>query len=155
MDEELTDDPAEAMDTDTEDTGIEIVGWVSGKVIPILKQTPIVRAVLQLANNKMLRSLYFVDALPDGAIKKTGFARTALVDAATELGHAQVLERLKSDKTYVHRLSTAVSAIFDCHGLSYFPFLLAVPAHQQQPWGDQEIFRRRRGDRLQADGHLY
>ncbi|CDO71996.1 hypothetical protein BN946_scf184943.g31 [Trametes cinnabarina] len=103
-DEELDIEDASDIDSDADDSGIEIVPPQSGK-LALGDQHRRVRRVLKHAIYTTHVDIAIKNAFPDGPQKHGNTVHKALVNAATKFAYDDILRRLKKDEDYAALLA--------------------------------------------------
>ncbi|KAI0819803.1 hypothetical protein BC628DRAFT_1525366 [Trametes gibbosa] len=103
-DDKLTINDASGTNSDTEDSGVEVVLPQSGK-LKIRDQHRRVRRVIQRSIYTMLVDIALKNAFPDGPQKQGQIISRALSSAATRFGYGDILKRLKKQDAYAAELA--------------------------------------------------
>ncbi|KAI0631296.1 hypothetical protein C8Q77DRAFT_1061858, partial [Trametes polyzona] len=103
-DEGDEDESSSGSETDSDDSGIELVLPRHGK-LKLRDQHRRVRRVIQRAINNVQAELVLKNAFPDGLQKHVSLVRRSLLKAATDLGYAEIVKRLKKQDQYAAELS--------------------------------------------------
>lgn len=98
---------ASGTDSDSEDSGIEVVLPQRGK-LKLTDQHRRVRRVVKHSIYTMLVDIGLKNAFPDGPQKQGKIVYRALTSAAGEYGYDDILKRLKKQDEYASELSKIV-----------------------------------------------
>ena len=127
------DDDDRDTDTDDADNSIDLVSKPGTTRLELKPQHRRVRLVAKRAIDEFMVHICTINAYPDGAVKKSDFARQALINSAKHFNDKQILARLK-DPEYWEALAGIVRLVDN---------MLPGYSREYQPTGRLSVFRKK------------